>query len=172
MRRDKREHGKDVRQDIGLALILILLAMGAGHVAQASGIEDFVNTKIKEEFLKMEAEDLRASQQIPQPQRNLQVAPQWPRPLAVRDPLAGNQEPTAPGEQPSGMDPRAGLSRKIDPSDPVEQRIAEEQAYQLYRENYRRAVQREFLRRLHQAGWDTTRNIAEEIKAKEEGRPY
>jgi hypothetical protein len=171
-KKKKNNRSHSLVTDLVIGTILGLLALSIGRQSRAADMEDFVNAKIKEEFIRMDGEQLRASVEIPQPEQGLQIIPQWPQPLASRDPLINHQAQAASGETTGAVElPRAGISSKFDPTDPIEQRVAEKQARDLYRENYRNALQKEFIQRLHKAGWETTRNIAEELKAKELALP-
>ena len=86
-----------------------LLALSMGAQSKAADMEDFVNSKIKEEFIKVEGEQLRASMDFPTPEDNLRSIPQLPRPMEHKDPALQNLNPTELGEQAGvGPEPRAG----------------------------------------------------------------
>lgn len=175
MPRARRRDQHSFFRHLIVGAVLGLLALSLGRTAHAADMEDFVNAKIKEEFIKVEGEELRATVEFPTPEKHIQSVSQWPRPMDQIDPSLQNVKPTTLGEQ-SGTDemPRPGIERKDDPTDPLEQKVVEKQAYEMYRDNYRHKVQEAFIQQARKAGWIINRNIAAEIKAQEDllPKPY
>jgi hypothetical protein len=157
--------------DILLGVLIWALAISLGKHALADNLDTLVNTKIKEEFIRVDVDKMRAHLEYNRPpgdtSSNLSAVTSEV-PLNYQDQIFNPVDTIALGEQSGRLDvPQVGIARKIDPAEEIEQKVMEEQAYQLYREHYRGAVQREFIKKLDDAGYKTTRNLAEEIRVKE-----
>jgi hypothetical protein len=153
--------------DFILGFILGLLALAVGRHAMADSIDTYVNANIKEEYIRMELQkqatrlDLSRSTS-PISNRNPEGLPS--QPVGKTNDLIDHQDDISPLEQSEyagSLDrPQVGLSQKLDPNDAIENKIVEDQAYDLYREHYRGAAQKEFNRRARAAGIDPTRATA------------
>ncbi len=139
-----------------------------GRHAMADGVQDEVSNHLKEEYIKMDVQKRTTEVAIPQPIPLGGIeAEDW----TVRTDMAGGNDSQishsdniSPAEQEPGYArPRAGISKKYDPLDSIEEKIADDQAYQLYNEHYRRAVKQEFIDRAKKAGYDPSDTLAEHL---------
>jgi hypothetical protein len=159
-------------KDLIIHIILSLafgMALLASAVVRAYEINP-VNTHIKEENVKIEAQERRAEIEYKNEQETLYPAARRLPPLHERDNLFDDLTPENSGENLAAIEMPRGVVRKaVDPLQAIEQKIIDKQMYDLYRDRYRRAVHNEFVRKLKRDGLKTHRNIAEEIKRLELG---
>src|SRR5437870_1078325 len=130
--------------DFLMGMLLGILAFCIGNHASASDIDRLVNSKIKEEFIRMDVDQLRANVEYNRPDtsNSQPEAIHGSQPLNSKDTMLDNIDPIGLGENSAAVDhPQGSISKKLDPFDPIEQKIAEKQAYDLFREHYRGAVQ-------------------------------
>jgi len=172
MRAKKRARTDGLGRDIFIGIVLGVLAFSLSRHARASEVDTYVNGKIKEEFIRMDADRLRASFEYAREKEILEAYPQDTIPLNYRNRFFDNITNQTDGDGPTAdlTRPPDYENKKLDPLDPIERMISEKQAYDLYREHYRGAVQKEFVRRLKRDGYTTSRNIAEEIKTLEDAQ--
>lgn len=145
--------------DFILGFILGLLALAVGRHAAADTIDTYVNSNIKEEYIRMEIEKHNASLDYGQfaKIKNSNAPEALPsQPVGQSNSLINHADDISNNEQVNYTGnlerPQVGVSQKYDPNDNIENKIADEQAYELYREHYRGAVQKEFVRRVKAAG--------------------
>lgn len=129
-------------------------------------MDGYIDREIKEVQVKTQAEEETANWKFqPTHDGHLQKEMQPPQPFEAGDSRLKDLDPVQIGEQPGNVEPpQAGVEKKVDPAQAVEEDIIRRQQYNLYRDRYRRAVQREFLRRAHDDGVEPNRNLAEELK--------
>jgi hypothetical protein len=129
-----------------------------------------VNQQIHETYMRVDIERRRAELEYKSRPEILRPLQARPEPMKDDDPLLENIPAPGLGEQEGAQEtPQIGISHyATDVSEAIQRKLVEEQAYELFRDHYRRAVNEEFHRRVRAAGLNTTRNIAEEIKARED----
>jgi hypothetical protein len=133
--------------------------------------DDGVNTTIKEEYIKIDLEQRRAAVQMANPKSIERILSDREalinQPVQENDSLIHHSDDISSVEQSLEFNrPRAGVEKKFDPLDDVEQKIADDQAYQLYRERYRGALKQELIRRAESHGINTSDSLADEATSK------
>lgn len=158
---------------VGGYMKLLIIYIVLGLVSQTSHAYDmapFINS----EMSKVESQAAiseKAAQSNQHQWQNLHPQETTTLPLKSVDSHLQNLEPIRGSEiLGAGLDrPQVGVVKTADPALAIQNELAEKDLYKKTRNNYRKAVQREFVRQAARAGVSTGgRNIAEEIKELEE----
>lgn len=164
-----------IRKTTRIASVIALAALTTlpKTEALAKSSENFINQEIKKAYIKDQAASEKANHDfVPTHDGPIDdeiyenYTPMRPSETVIRD-----ARPLGLGEQPGSIDRPGGLDKVVDPERSVEAGVADKQENQRFRENYRDAVQEEFMGRARAAGVKTNKNIAEEIKAAETQKP-
>jgi hypothetical protein len=158
---------------LGFLAALLVITLGRHAMAQgvSQGVDSGVNTSIKEEYIRIDLEQRRAALQIANPRPiekiNMEGTPLANQPVVEGDSLINHEDDISAVEQTVEFNrPRVGVRKTMDPFNDIEQKIADEQAYQLYREHYRGAVKDELIRRAHERGFNPSEDLAAEVTSK------
>ncbi len=130
---------------LGFLVALLVITLGRHAMAGSLPLDRRVNVTIKEEYIKLDLQQRRMEVVLPNPlplEKLTEREALTNRPFPENNSLVQHADDISPIEQ--GLEfnrPRAGITKKFDPLNDIEQKIAEDQAYQLYRERYRGALE-------------------------------
>ncbi len=155
--------------DLILGFLLGVLALSLGRHALADQAQDrAVNVNIKEEYIRIDAAHRQQLEFNQISARRTEVGALPRQPVEFNNPIIDHEDSISSAEQNNEImeDPRRGFVHTEDPNDSVERKIAEDQAYSLYREHYRGAMKRELIRRAQAVGYQPTDKEANDVTAR------